>query len=191
MNFYCKCGERISDITDYISYKAHMIADQDWADFFERIDEAIQSDEADREKVIDEFFHDTLDVDNIMYQCRKCGRIFINGKGGTLYSFSPETPVPANLLRSAKGERWQGSLTAEWKDVKPEWSEHHGYIFPNVNMRYDNLEFDDYDAFTERYYQLFEELKNKGIIRYAVLKRNKEKIHQWEAEKKEKRWNID
>lgn len=183
MHFLCKCGKRISDTTDYLSYKAHIIADQDWFDFWDRIDEAIQSDETDRKKVADDFFQDTGNVDNIMFQCRDCGRIYISGKGRELYSFCPETAAPKNLLQSVKGEGWQVFLTAEWNDENPEWSEYHGYIFSTVNVEYDNLDmgFNDYDAFTERYYQLFEELKNKGIIRYAVMRRNKEKIHQWET----------
>ena len=37
MHFYCKCGKRISDTTDEISYKARMIADQDWLDLPEKI----------------------------------------------------------------------------------------------------------------------------------------------------------
>lgn len=51
MHFYCQCGNRIDDTTDMISYKARMIADQDWDGFLDAICAAIESKEMDREKV--------------------------------------------------------------------------------------------------------------------------------------------
>lgn len=192
MHFFCECGKRISDTTDYISYKARIIADQDWFDFFDRIEEAIKSGESDKEKVIDEFWRDTLDVaKSSMYQCTQCGCIFINGEKGAVYPFKPMGEVPMKLLRSAKGEKWQGWLHAEWEDVKPEWSEHHGHIWPCVNLDYNMPGFDDYDEFEKKYYQVFAELKDKGVIRRASLKRNKQIIHSWDAECIEKRWNTN
>lgn len=55
MHFYCKCGRRIPDTTDEISYKARMIADPDWLDFLDSVCE-LMKEETDREKMIDEFY---------------------------------------------------------------------------------------------------------------------------------------
>lgn len=189
MKFLCKCGYILHDSTDCISYKGIIIADQDWDDFYDRIEEAIKSKEEDKEKVMEAFWHDTLDVGNTIYQCPECGSIFISGEGRKLHSFKPNHPVPLNLLNSAKGEKWQGYLYGEWDDVKAEWMEHHGHIWANVNEKYDIPEYDNYEAFERKYYELFEELKNKGIIRSARLKRNKQLIHSWEVEKLDKQWN--
>lgn len=190
MHFYCRCGYRISDTTDFISYKARIIADQDWDDFLDRIVEAIESCETDREKVVDDFYSNTLGVEKAMYQCPDCGRIFIDGEGNSLYSFGAEEPVKKDLLLSAKGESWQGFLHAEWDDVKPEWREHHGNIWPNINLKYNIPGFDDYNEFEEKYYQVFEELKNKNVIRNALMKRNRKVLHHWENEETEKRWKL-
>ncbi len=191
MHFFCECGYRVTDITDYISYKARIIADQDWFDFYDRIEAAIKSDETDKEKIINEFWRDTLDISNAMYQCPKCGCIFISGERTILHAFKPVREVPVKLLRSAKGEKWQGTLYAEWEDDKPQWSKHHGYIWPDVNLDFDIPGFDDYNSFVEKYYEIFEELKNRGVIRYARLKRNKQILHYWETSNIEKRWNFD
>lgn len=190
MHFYCKCGYRITDSTDNISYKAHIIADQDWYDFLDRITAAIKSDETNREKVIDEFYSDTTDIDKLIYQCPKCGQIFIDGEGRRLYSFCAEGETKTDLLLSVKGKNWQGYLQAEWEDVKPEWSEHHGYIWPIVNLDYDIPGFDDYNKFIEKYYQLFEELKSKNILRYSYMKRNMQILHFWDATKTEKKSTL-
>lgn len=183
MHFYCGCGRRISDTTDYISYKAHIVADQDWFDFLDRIADAIESGESNRQKVIDELYNDTIYIDKGMYQCPECGRIFIDGEDNYLHSFIAEEPVRTNLLLSTKKENWKGFLYADWNDIKPEWSEYHGYIDCNVNIRYNLPGYNDYEVFKEKYYQLFDELKGKGIIRRAQMRRNRNIEHQWEMEK--------
>lgn len=190
MRFECKCGYIIHDTTDYISYKGRVIADQDWFDFYDRIEEAIKSNQKDKEQVINEFWRDTSGIANEIYQCPKCGCIFISGKGRELHSFEPNSQVTLNLLISAKGEKWQGFLYAEWDDVKPEWRENHGLIYALVNAEYSGSGYDDYEEFEKRYYELFEELKAKGIIRSASLKRNGKELHSWDAEEIDLRWNF-
>ncbi len=191
MHFWCGCGNRMSDTTDMIYYKGHIIADQDWDDLYGKIEDAIMSPEKDRKKVADQFFSDIADLCRWMYQCPQCGRIFIDGEGASLHAFQPEKGcTERRLLQSAKGELWQGFLYAEWEDEKPEWSEHHGYVWPIVNIEYNLPGFDDYDEFVAKYYGVFEELKEKGIIRRARLKRNRQLIHEWEAEEVETRWNF-
>ena len=43
MHFYCTCGYRISDTTDFLSYKAYILADQDQDDFFDGMEKLIRS----------------------------------------------------------------------------------------------------------------------------------------------------
>lgn len=191
MHFWCGCGNRISDTTDMLSYKGYILADQDLDDLYCKIEDAIMSPEPDRKKVVAQFFSDIIDIDKTMYQCPKCGRIFIDGEARLLNAFRPEEGcTERRLLQSTKGELWQGFLYAEWDDEKPEWSEHHGYVSPIVNIQYNIPGFDDYDAFVAKYYEVFEELKEKGIIRSAHLKRNRQVLHSWNAEVIERRWNF-
>lgn len=42
MKFLCECGHPIYDQTDYLPYKAHVISDQDWFNFLDTIDDAIE-----------------------------------------------------------------------------------------------------------------------------------------------------
>ena len=180
MHFYCKCGNRISDTTDMISYKAHMIADQDWFDFLDAICAAIESKEINREKVIGEFYRETLKATRRhIYQCVKCGRIFMEDQEYQLHTFAPEGTDNKRLLNSEKGSTWKGSLYAFWYDEKPVWMECCGMISPNVNISYENLEFDNYEQFETRFWEIFEELKEKKLIRYAKLERNREKVFDW------------
>ena len=180
MHFYCKCGNRISDTTDMISYKAHVIPDQDWDNFVDEICDAIESKETDREKVIQNFFSKTLNADKLMYQCTQCGCIFIDDEDNTLRSFVPEGVVNTNILNSVKGENWKGFLQAEWKDEIPQWQEHYGNIYPIVNVKFKNLEFDDFQEFEDRFMEIFKELKAKKIIRYARMKCNNKNIFNWD-----------
>lgn len=181
MHFYCECGNRINDTTDMISYKAHMIADQDWFDFLDAICDAVESKEADCEKIIHKLYNETINAaGRVVYQCVKCGRIFMEDREHKLHTFYPEGEADNRLLNSEKGSAWKGHLYAFWYDEKPEWINYHGSICPEVNIYYENLSFDDYEQFEARFCEIFEELKAKKLIRYAKLERNRTKIFSWD-----------
>ena len=180
----CPCGNRIHDNTDFISYKARIIADQDFDDMVEEINKAVQR------KVSGEELEDVIDaIDDIiwryadkdMYQCPECKRIFIDGvpsRPREVHRFVPEGEVPGDLLISVEGSKWRGFLEAEWKDEKTEWMETHGSIYAKVNPS-EYYGFDDQQAFIKRYYELFEELKKAKRIRSAILWINGKRIHDW------------
>lgn len=115
-----------------------------------------------------------------MYQCTQCGCIFIDDEGNKLTSFVPDGEFKANMLNSVKGENWKGFLQAEWEDKKPDWQEHNGNIYPIVNVKYKNLEFDNFEEFEIRFMELFKELKAKKIIRYARMKYNGRNMFTWD-----------
>ena len=48
-----------------------------------------------------------------------------------------------------------------------------------VNKSFEPMYFNDKEEFQKQYYLLFEQLKKEGIIRSAVMKVNKELIHDW------------
>jgi hypothetical protein len=80
MKITCKCGHLITDATDRLSHKAHLIADEDKFDFL----------------------HDSSIFSRItrrMYQCDACGRLWIYDRRNSLKSFMPEGDVE-NFLAS-------------------------------------------------------------------------------------------
>lgn len=177
----CKCNYRIHDTTDYLSYKGHVFSDQDWFDFLDLVSEAIESNEEDRKKLVNEIY-EASHITKRIYQCPKCGQLYIEDQpSGELCLFSPDSKVNKRLLESAYGSAWKGFLSAYWKDEIEEWQEHKGMIFPTVNINLENekLCWDDREEFKKAYYSLFENLKGKNILRSSTLKINGKKVHDW------------
>ena len=80
MKVTCQCGTSIPDQTDALPHKAWFVADQDWFDLMETAD-GLTSHE----------IRTTLwPKVRIAYQCRECGRIWLNDKSGRLHSFAPD-----------------------------------------------------------------------------------------------------
>ncbi|MBP3460265.1 MAG: hypothetical protein J6K58_13730 [Lachnospiraceae bacterium] len=184
MHFYCICGKRITDQTDFLSYKAHVLPDQDYEDFWNGIDQLVD-DETMNHREKENIRFSCSSMGRYMYQCPECGRVILEDieDNSKLHFFKPESAVVSKkLLVSEKGKQWKGLLHAEWNDEKPDWREHKGYIMPGCNLEYDNTEFDDKESFMERYYEIFEDMVSKGIIRSAMMRVNNERIHIWRSD---------
>lgn len=182
MHFYCTCGNRISDTTDFLSYKAYLLADQDEQDYYDAIEQEVKNEEISREECVDNimFSFGRKYLGKAMYQCLECGRLFIEDETGrNFYTFVPEGDVNKRILNSVEGEKWKGYLRGEWEDEKADWQEHNGYIWIEVNKSFEPMYFNDKEEFQKQYYLLFEQLKKEGIIRSAVMKVNKEWGHDW------------
>lgn len=76
MHFYCTCGNRISDTTDFLSYKAYLLADQDEQDYYDAIEQEVKNEEISREECVDNimFSLGRKYLGKAMYQCLGCGR---------------------------------------------------------------------------------------------------------------------
>ncbi|MFE6078236.1 hypothetical protein ACFVQB_27650 [Paenibacillus sp. NPDC057886] len=180
MHFYCNCGNRISDITDYLSYKGYVIADEDQFDFLEEIDRAIEeSGPSPKEK------EDALmkvrrlwgDLTRSVYQCPECGTVYFDNHKNELKGFTRgDENTDKTLLRSAKGDAWPGFIYGDWVDEKPEWREK-GYI--DATSLSEMKIYEDWDSLKSDYYVLFHELKEKNLLRSGILKKNGEWIHSW------------
>lgn len=182
MHFYCTCGKRISDTTDFLSYKAHFLADQDLEDYYNAIEQEVKNEGITRDECVSNIVitHGVKYLGRAIYQCEACGRLFIDDENGNnFHVFAPEKEESKRVLLSKEGENWKGFLYAEWYDEKPEWSECNGYIDVNVNRPYKSVHFNSKEEFEREYYRLFEELKTKEIIRSASMKINKEWVHSW------------
>jgi len=124
----CICGHTITDQTDAIPYKGHIIRDVIEEPFLEKlygiIDsliDAIKNDQ--REKWVKDNFHDSyplhlknsdmvhdlfigyyLDQTRDIYQCENCGRILIQvGTSQNYATFKPESGNWKNILGNEAG----------------------------------------------------------------------------------------
>ncbi|MEZ3437428.1 MAG: hypothetical protein K1W18_00945 [Oscillospiraceae bacterium] len=178
MHFLCHCGYDIHDTSDCLSYKACLIADQDEEELWEILEkgEKPHNDKIDIATEVMRLLHRNV------YQCPKCGRIFIEDAddGYELKCFEPAENVNKKMLISAHGEDWRGYLYADWYDPKPDYCEYKGFITPLCNVKFDDLFFDDYDAFEQRYFEILDEMMARKILRRARLNVNREIKHSWE-----------
>lgn len=180
MHFLCPCGNDIHDTSDCLSYKAGIIADQDEEKLWEILEKA--------EQPHTEKMNTAVEVMSLLrrniYQCPKCGRIFLEdaADGYELVCFEPVGNVNKKMLISSRGENWRGYLFADWYDPKPEYCEHKGFITPLCNVKFDDLFFDDYAAFERRYFEILDEMRSRNILRRAQLSVNRERKHLWEDE---------
>lgn len=174
----CKCGYIIHDSSDYISYKGRIMADQDHFDYLDFTAEIIESKYPDRKKLVNNCFDKFTGMTKIIYQCSKCGRLYIENNN-EIFCFMPENHDNKNILKSVHGEKWKGFLHAEWNDKKYEWQEYKGYVCADVNYPCESINSDDKNEIIDGYYRLFEKLRQADVIRSASLKINGRYIHEW------------
>ena len=107
MKIGCPCGGVIYDQTDHLPDKAHLIPDQEWFPTFDAIDE-----------VIDDVIAKRADADTAyiairrilgkaarhVYQCRTCGRLFVDDRQSQLHAFTLEPgDTCTEILRNRDG----------------------------------------------------------------------------------------
>jgi hypothetical protein len=192
MNFRCECGQRIHDTTDYLSYKGYLISDQDQFDLLDEIDDAIEKSgpsSTDKEEAAMRIRSLISTLFKTVYQCSNCGNFFIDNDPPRLEMFRGANQVNKNLLKSALGDKWRGFLYADWKDEIPDWQTSNGTLFNETNVSsltgqlVENGEYSDWETLEQDYYQLFNDLKNKNVIRFSQLKKNNTVIHSWSLQK--------
>jgi hypothetical protein len=101
MKFKCECGNVIVDQTDDLSYKAYSYPDQSMEALFAAAERLMQSPAPKTDLEGDRMMDDIVRPigQRLMYQCPKCGRIYIQGTRGALYCFAPEDDdVPKDLF---------------------------------------------------------------------------------------------
>lgn len=103
----CHCSYKIHDSADYLRYKGRIIADQDYFDYIDSVAEIIESECPDRKKLLVNFYCKFIDIIKTVYQCPKCGRLYIECEN-ELFCFSPENHTDKDVLKSVHGEKWKG-----------------------------------------------------------------------------------
>ena len=165
MKFACACGEIIRDQTDYLSYAAYLIADQDIYDATEMSDRGSGD------------WWPSLT--RKMYQCSSCGRLWIEDhEGRALKCFVPEEPVE-QFLSSIHGNQWKRVLRGSWTDKPIAATFPRGFLSWNHLSEEDRQTFNDWETLERAYQKRFEELKRDGILRDALLVKNGATVHSW------------
>lgn len=103
MKFQCSCGREILDAGDGLPQKGRVIPDQEWFPIQDALDEIIEA-AADGRMGKDEACHRAREVVSrsarLMWQCRSCGRLHVDGTDRRLRSFTPDSePVDREILR--------------------------------------------------------------------------------------------
>ncbi len=159
MKITCICGELLSDNTDFISYKAHVVADQDYFDYLDAA--------PGRER---------HQYERAMYQCNDCGRLLLQNRAGDMHHytfFMPEDATAAkSALRSNLGARWRGFLRGDWGRSREVW-------WFAGDGEGGAEQFETWEALERRYRQLFETLRARDLLRHAFLTKDAETVHAW------------
>lgn len=104
MKIACHCGATIVDQTDDLPHKGHLIPDQAWFATWDTIDGEVIDPLADGRLSREAAYHHARLVlgraARLMWQCRTCGRLYIDSQGGRLRCFVPEgEPSGREVLR--------------------------------------------------------------------------------------------
>lgn len=103
MKIECICGDTIPDNTDYLPYKAHIIGDRDFFDFLDTIDEAIESKEKNREKLLMQVRRAV--PSRLAWECNTCGRLYLDDKHGNLIEYGPQNDKPNRIFDRSRSEQ--------------------------------------------------------------------------------------
>ena len=186
MKIKCECGGIIVDQTDFLPFKAHMISDQDWFDFLDAIDNAVEkSGPTSKEKELALMNVRILAgiLSKSIYQCTLCGRLFVENENHELETFIKQGPYEGKkILASAMGEKWKRTLIGDWHDNRN--GSVKGYLWC-MDVKSEESGFENWEQLEERYYSIFIEMRKKDVLRSALLKKNYEVIHSWSVDKLE------
>lgn len=105
MKIACHCGSTIYDGTDGIPNKARFTSDQGWCAKWDELDEHVIVAVAAGQVTVDAAAMKVRDIFwgsgfRSIWQCESCGRLYLDGRDGTLQCFVPSTPeTDRELLR--------------------------------------------------------------------------------------------
>ena len=194
MKIHCECGQMISDNTDYISYKAWFVADQDFYDLLDAVDggiaqlaERIRQSSTNAAAVaqhVKQVCSNVRDLvwkyaGRVLYQCPGCARLYVDDRARQSQVFLPEKAEGSgNLLGSIEGAKWKRPLRGSWQPRRA--AEEKGELWWGPGDEDAGFElFRSWELLQERYQEVFTRLEAKGILRDAFLCKGDELVHQW------------
>jgi hypothetical protein len=106
MKIGCYCGATIVDQTDGHSDKAHFFPDQVWDSFFDALDVLAKAgpSPAEQRAAWKPLRHLLATKVRLMWQCRACGRLYIDDQEHNLQNFVPSSDAtPKEMLSCDEG----------------------------------------------------------------------------------------
>jgi hypothetical protein len=104
MKIHCPCGAIISDSTDGLPRKGHLIPDQEWGPMCTALEKVIEDAMARRLGAEAAFMQIHLllgDASRLVYQCRDCGRLFVDDRQHKTHMYQPSSEETSKeILRS-------------------------------------------------------------------------------------------
>lgn len=163
MKIRCDCGGIIVDQTDYMPYKGHLISDQDWFDFLDAIDRAIEKSgpaDKDKERAAMSIRRMAAHLTKLIYQCTCCGRLYVSNEEENLETFvKPEPFEGKSILASSLGGNWKRPLIGDWDDSRK--GSIKGYLWC-MDLKEGEGSFDSWGNLEETYYDTLLDLKEKN-----------------------------
>jgi hypothetical protein len=109
MKIGCECGAVIVDQTDYLPHKGHLIPDQDWFDTLDAVDDEVVNRLVAGEITKDDAYWQVRVIIirsvRMVYECRECGRLYIDDHEGNLQSYVPENRDASKEILRSKGRK--------------------------------------------------------------------------------------
>jgi hypothetical protein len=94
MKLSCPCGATIPDQGDDLSHKGHMVPDRAWFATLDALDDEVIEPLAKGRLTGDAASQQARRVlvrsSRLLWQCRACARLFVDGPDGKLRCFQPE-----------------------------------------------------------------------------------------------------
>lgn len=173
MRFMCECGHLITDTTDFLPYKAYMISDIDWEDYWEA---------HEREALGKPLgpYQDPMRYEQSFYQCEECGRLYFDDPDdpSRFIAFVPENKV-AMVTGPSEGDKWKGFLRGYFFGG-------HGHVCWHHATGEEYRDFDDYGELKAFFDAELERLQSEGAIRSAWINKDGEAaVFKWNLEEAE------
>lgn len=173
MRFMCECGHLITDTTDFLPYKAYMISDIDWEDYWEAHErEALGKPLGS--------YQDPMRYEQSFYQCEECGRLYFDDPDdpSRFIAFVPENKV-AMVTGPSEGDKWKGFLRGYFFGG-------HGHVCWHHATGEEYRDFDDYGELKAFFDAELERLQSEGAIRSAWINKDGEAaVFKWNLEEAE------
>lgn len=99
MKIICSCENVIIDQTDFLNYKGYFISDQQWFNFWDAIDQAIEDTSKspkEKEKACMELRQQYPFKQ--AWECRQCGKLYLDNSENKLTAYSPDSKVYNRIL---------------------------------------------------------------------------------------------
>jgi hypothetical protein len=108
------CGTSIIDQADDLPHKGHLIPDQEWFATYDAIDDEVIDPVGSGQLSKEAAYHRARQIISrsarLMWQCRTCGRLYIEGVDGQLRCFVPEgEQSDRDVLRSRQRDADPGA----------------------------------------------------------------------------------